>query len=477
MILQSPILSGSVQISGSIVLNDGPISATANIVSSSTVVDTFTSSTTKVVNHGFDTKNVFVQVYNNSDDLINPGSITTTDTNNVTITFPTPVSGRVIVGKSGHLVSGSAIAESVEFDNILNKPALVSGSSIASASLATTAERVQAGSSGSRDLTTPQSGSLWYNTDTSILEVYSGVSGSEWRSVTYVEPSPYGVDFLIVAGGGGGGGSTAGGGGAGGLRTSHGSNSGGGTSSETTPILTPGTQYTIIVGAGGTGGRTANSGTPDGTSGETSSISGNGLTTITSTGGGYGASGRGDGVTGSRVAANGGSGGGGGWYNGNDLDITAAGSGTSGQGYRGGNSSTNNDYGGAGGGGASAAAADVDNGGNGGAGLAVSITGTSVTYAGGGGGGGHDTAGAGGAGGGGAGNVSSNATAGTANTGGGGGGVGVYQTGNGGAGGSGVVILRMLTSDYSDTTTGSPTVTGDGTYTILTYTQSGTYTA
>ena len=44
-----------------------------------------------------------------------------------------------------------------------------------------------------------------------------------------------------------------------------------------------------------------------------------------------------------------------------------------------------------------------------------------------------------------------------------------------GAGGSGVVILRMNTSDYSGSTTGSPTVTTDGTDTILTFTGSGTY--
>jgi hypothetical protein len=33
----------------------------------------------------------------------------------------------------------------------------------------------------------------------------------------------------------------------------------------------------------------------------------------------------------------------------------------------------------------------------------------------------------------------------------------------------------MNTSDYSGTTTGSPTVTTDNSYTILTYTGSGTY--
>jgi hypothetical protein len=42
-----------------------------------------------------------------------------------------------------------------------------------------------------------------------------------------------------------------------------------------------------------------------------------------------------------------------------------------------------------------------------------------------------------------------------------------------GAGGSGVVILRFPTADYSGTTTGSPTVSTDGTDTILTFTQVG----
>jgi hypothetical protein len=40
-----------------------------------------------------------------------------------------------------------------------------------------------------------------------------------------------------------------------------------------------------------------------------------------------------------------------------------------------------------------------------------------------------------------------------------------------------VVILRILTSQYSGTTTGSPTVTTDGDFTVIKYTASGSYTA
>lgn len=41
----------------------------------------------------------------------------------------------------------------------------------------------------------------------------------------------------------------------------------------------------------------------------------------------------------------------------------------------------------------------------------------------------------------------------------------------------GVVILRVLTSNYSGTTTGSPTITTDGSYTVMKFTSNGSYTA
>jgi hypothetical protein len=40
-----------------------------------------------------------------------------------------------------------------------------------------------------------------------------------------------------------------------------------------------------------------------------------------------------------------------------------------------------------------------------------------------------------------------------------------------------VVILSVPTTSYSGTTTGSPTVTTNGSYTILTFTASGSYTS
>ena len=70
-------------------------------------------------------------------------------------------------------------------------------------------------------------------------------------------------------------------------------------------------------------------------------------------------------------------------------------------------------------------------------------------------------------------------TTGKANTGGGGGGAGGDARNSftmlGGSGGSGVVVLRLKTSEYSGSTSGSPAVYNLGDDTVLVYTSSGTY--
>jgi hypothetical protein len=47
----------------------------------------------------------------------------------------------------------------------------------------------------------------------------------------------------------------------------------------------------------------------------------------------------------------------------------------------------------------------------------------------------------------------------------------------GGAGGSGVVIISVPTASYSGVTTGSPSITTNGSNTVIKFTQSGSYTA
>ena len=308
----------------------------------------------------------------------------------------------------------------------------------------------------------PANGMVRYNTTESEYEIYKSNAWFILDSTGYT----YSADFLVIAGGGGGSGtSLAGGGGAGGYRTSAGT-SGGGASAESSLTFIGGTTYTITVGAGGSGGAT-------GSNGGDSSISGSGLTTITSIGGGAGSN---NGTAG----ASGGSGGG----SGRDA-VNTGGAGTAGQGFAGGNGGgSGNSSAASGGGGAGAVGASVSSpwlGGDGGVGVASTITGTSVYRAGGGGGaayaglGRNGGTGGNGGGGNGSGNSGTDATAGTANTGGGGG--GGFGSSSGGAGGSGVVILRILSTKYSGITTGSPTVTTDGDYKVITFNSSGSYTA
>ena len=72
------------------------------------VTDTFTDVTSKVVTHNFGTKNVIVTVYGDDDGYFIPNSIVTTNTNQVTVTFASTESGRVVVAKGGHVVQGTA---------------------------------------------------------------------------------------------------------------------------------------------------------------------------------------------------------------------------------------------------------------------------------------------------------------------------------------------------------------------------------
>ena len=81
----------------------------AEVTQQATITDTFTSVTTKAITHNFGTKNILVSVYNDSDELIFPASTVTTNINVVTITFDSSTTGRAVVAKGGHLVSGSAI--------------------------------------------------------------------------------------------------------------------------------------------------------------------------------------------------------------------------------------------------------------------------------------------------------------------------------------------------------------------------------
>jgi len=96
--------------SGTVVVAKGGhiVGGNATISQVATVTDTFTSASSKVVAHNFDTRNVLVSVYDDNYNQIIPESVNVANLNSVTVTFSPIVSGFVVVGKAGHIVSGSA---------------------------------------------------------------------------------------------------------------------------------------------------------------------------------------------------------------------------------------------------------------------------------------------------------------------------------------------------------------------------------
>ena len=100
-------VQGTVSASAFIGDGSGLTNVTSNITEEVTVSQTFTSATTASVNHLFGTKDVIVTVYDDNDDQFIPSRINTPDTNNVNIFMDPATTGRVVVAKGGHLVSGS----------------------------------------------------------------------------------------------------------------------------------------------------------------------------------------------------------------------------------------------------------------------------------------------------------------------------------------------------------------------------------
>ena len=153
--IPSGTISGSSQLNGSTLSNmtisgsfsgsfigdgSGLTNVVAQVTQVSTVTSDFTNQTSVTVTHNFNTKNILVSVYDENDSFFLPSSIVTTDVNSVTVGFSGIESGRVVVAKGGHIVSGSASDASnlngqpgsyyLDYDNFTNIPSgIVSGSS------------------------------------------------------------------------------------------------------------------------------------------------------------------------------------------------------------------------------------------------------------------------------------------------------------------------------------------------------------
>jgi hypothetical protein len=93
---------------------DGSNLSNITVNQAATIASSFTSVTSKAVNHNFDSNNITVTVYNSAGVLILPASVTLTNTNTATVTFDSSTSGHVVVAKGGHIVSGSVSADNID---------------------------------------------------------------------------------------------------------------------------------------------------------------------------------------------------------------------------------------------------------------------------------------------------------------------------------------------------------------------------
>ena len=114
---------GSGTVTATSFVGDGSNLTNITVDQSATVINSFTAQTSVAVNHNFGTKNITATVYDANDAMLIPASVVTTSDNVLTVTFSDSTSGRVIVGKGGHIVSGS-----IPYANIIDRPTFLSAS-------------------------------------------------------------------------------------------------------------------------------------------------------------------------------------------------------------------------------------------------------------------------------------------------------------------------------------------------------------
>ncbi len=170
-------LSGS--FSGSFAGNGSNLT-NINVGQLATISSTFTNQTSISVNHNFESEDIHVSIYGESNEYIIPATVVIDDGDNVTITFGSSTSGRAVVSRGGHLVSGS-----VPFSNIIAVPTLVSASAEGSAQGTIALNGVDVNINGLQTNDNPQFATLevGHASDTTITRTAAGQVAVEGNSL------------------------------------------------------------------------------------------------------------------------------------------------------------------------------------------------------------------------------------------------------------------------------------------------------
>lgn len=120
VVVTDAVITGSINLTGAVTASyfkgDGSQITNlppADVSQVATVTASFDNQSTISVTHNFNSKNVLVSVYGSNDSQIIPSSTTLTDNNTATIVLSSNQSGYVVVGKGGHIVSGSVDANNI----------------------------------------------------------------------------------------------------------------------------------------------------------------------------------------------------------------------------------------------------------------------------------------------------------------------------------------------------------------------------
>lgn len=120
--------------SGQAIVTDGAGSLSfATIITgtgATTKLNQTVAATTWSFAHNLNEQYPVVAIYDSNDEVIVPEKIDAVDSNNLSIYFSSPVAGRAVAVVGGTTVSASLsqTASYVEYDNVVNKPTLISGS-------------------------------------------------------------------------------------------------------------------------------------------------------------------------------------------------------------------------------------------------------------------------------------------------------------------------------------------------------------
>ena len=102
---------------------DGSALTNITVDQNATVTASFSNAATASVTHNFDSDNIIVVAYDGDDEQFIPSTIKAVNSNTVELHFSVNSTGRAIVARGGHIVSGS-----IPFSNIISLPTLVSSS-------------------------------------------------------------------------------------------------------------------------------------------------------------------------------------------------------------------------------------------------------------------------------------------------------------------------------------------------------------